>query len=471
RIFQQLEQLQRGEKAGFLPQRGDRFDHPPAPYAAYEAHNYTNGDAHDETAQDEFANQPLTLDSFDEQLLRQHDPNSRYGQAALGRSRLSMMPTSTQPLVRPTQEHRQSARSFELSNYAFNAAQSGFSSSSAHDPSFPSSPAFNASQRRPVVCGHEETRGKAQPDQFQPQSTSQAHHRPATIEQQQEVQMPVWDGDTGALWTQSTQLLPNTSTSGRDSRATGPPIVQGIQLIQTRQLPDRFRSIFNFPLFNAVQSKCFATVYKANDNFVLSAPTGSGKTAVMELAICRLINGFTNGSYKIVYQAPTKSLCSERQRDWQARFGPLDLQCAELTGDTDIAQLRNVQHATIIVTTPEKWDSTTRKWKDHQKLMQMVKLFLIDEVHMLKDDRGATLEAVVSRMKSVGSNVRFIALSATVPNSEDIAKWLGKDHVNAHLPAVRECFGEEFRPVRLQKHVRGYQGPSNDFAFDKVLGN
>ncbi|KAI7191105.1 P-loop containing nucleoside triphosphate hydrolase protein [Hortaea werneckii] len=471
RIFQQLEQLQRGEKAGFLPQRGDRFDHPPAPYAAYEAHNYTNGDAHDETAQDEFANQPLTLDSFDEQLLRQHDPNSRYGQAALGRSRLSMMPTSTQPLVRPTQEHRQSARSFELSNYAFNAAQSGFSSSSAHDPSFPSSPAFNASQRRPVVCGHEETRGKAQPDQFQPQSTSQAHHRPATIEQQQEVQMPVWDGDTGAPWTQSTQLLPNTSTSGRDSRATGPPIVQGIQLIQTRQLPDRFRSIFNFPLFNAVQSKCFATVYKANDNFVLSAPTGSGKTAVMELAICRLINGFTNGSYKIVYQAPTKSLCSERQRDWQARFGPLDLQCAELTGDTDIAQLRNVQHATIIVTTPEKWDSTTRKWKDHQKLMQMVKLFLIDEVHMLKDDRGATLEAVVSRMKSVGSNVRFIALSATVPNSEDIAKWLGKDHVNAHLPAVRECFGEEFRPVRLQKHVRGYQGPSNDFAFDKVLGN
>ncbi|KAI7571110.1 P-loop containing nucleoside triphosphate hydrolase protein, partial [Hortaea werneckii] len=133
--------------------------------------------------------------------------------------------------------------------------------------------------------------------------------------------------------------------------------------------------------------------------------------------------------------------------------------------------LRNVQHATVIVTTPEKWDSMTRKWKDHQKLMQMVKLFLIDEVHMLKDDRGATLEAVVSRMKSVGSNVRFIALSATVPNSEDIARWLGKDHVNAYLPAVRECFGEEFRPVRLQKHVRGYQGPPNDFAFDKVLGN
>ena len=101
--------------------------------------------------------------------------------------------------------------------------------------------------------------------------------------------------------------------------------------------------------------------------------------------------------------------------------------------------------------------------------MQMVKLFLIDEVHILKEDRGATLEAVVSRMKSVGSNVRFVALSATVPNSDDIATWLGKDSMNTHTPASRERFGEEFRPVRLQRHVRGYPGNSNDFAFEKHL--
>lgn len=239
--------------------------------------------------------------------------------------------------------------------------------------------------------------------------------------------------------------------------------------MSTRQLPDRFRPIFKFPVFNAIQSKCFDTIYKTNDNFVLSSPTGSGKTAILELAICRVITGYVNGQYKIVYQAPTKSLCSERQRDWQAKFGPLDLQCAELTGDTDQAQLRNVGSASIIVTTPEKWDSVTRKWKDHGKLMQLVKLFLIDEVHILKEDRGATLEAVVSRMKSVGSDVRFVALSATVPNSEDIAVWLGKNPANEHVPAPREKFGEEFRPVKLQKHVVGYTGNGNDFAFDKML--
>jgi len=246
-------------------------------------------------------------------------------------------------------------------------------------------------------------------------------------------------------------------------------VVQGINLVSTHALPDRLRASFPYPLFNAIQSKAFDAIFNSNSNFVLSAPTGSGKTAVLELAVCRLINTFASDSFKIVYQAPTKSLCAERQRDWQAKFGTLGLECAELTGDTDNSHMRNVQQASIIITTPEKWDSITRKWKDHQKLMQMVKLFLIDEVHILKEERGATLEAVVSRMKSVGSDVRFVALSATVPNSDDIAAWLGRDPMNPQIPALREKFGEEFRPVRLKKHVCGYQASPNDFAFEKSL--
>jgi ATP-dependent DNA helicase HFM1/MER3 len=247
------------------------------------------------------------------------------------------------------------------------------------------------------------------------------------------------------------------------------PVVQGIQLVQTLDLPDRFRSVFPYPLFNAVQSKCFDIVFRSDDNFTVSAPTGSGKTGIMELAICRMMDKFSGGQYKIVYQAPTKALCSERQRDWQARFGPLGLSCAELTGDTDQNLLTSVKNASIIITTPEKWDSITRKWKDHERLMRLIKLFLIDEVHILKEDRGATLEVVVSRMKSFGTQVRFIALSATVPNSEDIATWLGRDSAHQNEPSQYMKFGEEFRPVKLQKHVCGYRCESNDFAFDKWL--
>lgn len=250
-----------------------------------------------------------------------------------------------------------------------------------------------------------------------------------------------------------------------------PLSVRGIVLVSVDELPETCRALFPFPLFNAIQSKCFHPVYNTNNNLVLSAPTGSGKTVVMELAICRLLNVLKDERFKVVYQAPTKSLCSERFRDWNAKFSALDLKCAELTGDTDHNQLRSVQNSQIIITTPEKWDSMTRKWKDHMRLMQLVKLFLIDEVHILKETRGATLEAVISRMKNIGSNVRFVALSATVPNSEDIAAWLGKDATNQHLPAHREHFGEDFRPVKLQKFVYGYQSTANDFAFDRLCGS
>lgn len=279
------------------------------------------------------------------------------------------------------------------------------------------------------------------------------------------LQISVHDGARAA----STTTLPYQKPTRKGSLDHAPPIVQGIQLVPAAALPDQLRSVFKFEIFNAVQSKCFASAFKSDDNLVVSAPTGSGKTVIMELAMCRLIAESQGQDFKVVYLAPTKSLCSERYRDWQTKFGLLNLRCAELTGDTDYIHLRNVQIANIIITTPEKWDSVTRKWKDHAKLLQLVKLFLVDEVHILKDWRGATLEAVVSRMKSVCSNIRFVALSATVPNSEDVAIWLGKNYTSPYLPAQKEVFGESFRPVQLRKHVYGFEARGSDFAFESML--
>lgn len=266
---------------------------------------------------------------------------------------------------------------------------------------------------------------------------------------------------------QVTRTIPS---SNKTVLSHAPPTVQGIALVPVSALPDRLRAVFPFPNFNAVQSKCFDQVFKSDNNFVLSSPTGSGKTAILELAICRALVSNSTGQYKVVYQAPTKALCSERQRDWEKKFTQVGLRCAELTGDSDASDLRNVQSANIIVTTPEKWDSMTRKWKDHEKLMRLIKLFLIDEVHILNDNRGAVLEAVVSRMKSIGTDVRFVALSATVPNFHDVAAWLGKNLSEPNLPASNEKFGEEFRPVKLRKHVHGYVcNGNNDWAFEKQL--
>lgn len=80
----------------------------------------------------------------------------------------------------------------------------------------------------------------------------------------------------------------------------------------------------------------------------------------------------------------------------------------------------------------EKWDSVTRKWRDYKSLVQLVQLFLVDEVHQLNDEtRGPTMEAIVSRMKTIQASLtwtqkdkrlRFIAVSATIPNISDVCR-------------------------------------------------
>ncbi|RUS28853.1 Sec63 Brl domain-containing protein [Jimgerdemannia flammicorona] len=187
---------------------------------------------------------------------------------------------------------------------------------------------------------------------------------------------------------------------------------------------------------------------RSDMNLVVSAPTGSGKTVIMELAMIRSLMHNEHGA-KMIYMAPTKALCSERSRDWEHKFRHLGLSCKELTGDTNFANINGVKQCDIMT--------------DHQQLMSLIRLFMIDEVHMLKEKRGATLEAVVSRMKTMGTRLRYMALSATIPNIKDVARWIGdaKDLV----------FGEEYRPVRLLRQVYAYasNNSQNMFMYEKLL--
>jgi replicative superfamily II helicase len=48
-----------------------------------------------------------------------------------------------------------------------------------------------------------------------------------------------------------------------------------------------------------------------------------------------------------------------------------------------------IERSHLIVTTPEKWDVCTRKGGEGS-LLSMVKLIILDEVHLLADDRCAT---------------------------------------------------------------------------------
>ncbi|SGZ22278.1 BQ5605_C022g09467 [Microbotryum silenes-dioicae] len=250
------------------------------------------------------------------------------------------------------------------------------------------------------------------------------------------------------------------------------PRAAGTRLRAVSDLPDVFRGLWKFGVFNAIQSTCFDAIYHSDRNVVVSAPTSSGKTVLFELAILRLFSSADSNDAKAVYMAPTKSLCTERAADWKTKFERSGLGWAvvELTGDTAMegpGLWMEIGKARIIITTPEKWDSITRKWHDHHRALALLRLFCIDECHSVGTDvRGATLEVVVSRMKTLGTDTRFIALSATVPNADDVATWLQHSDTS---PADTFTFGDEYRPCPLQKIVVGFPARDNDFAFDSSL--
>ena len=100
-------------------------------------------------------------------------------------------------------------------------------------------------------------------------------------------------------------------------------------------------------------------------------------------------------------------------RSFTKRLSPLGIKVAELTGDMQMSK-REIQETQMIVTTPEKWDVITRKSND-QVLTQLVKLLIIDEVHLLHEDRGAVLEILVARtlrqVEASQSLIRIVGLS------------------------------------------------------------
>ena len=98
---------------------------------------------------------------------------------------------------------------------------------------------------------------------------------------------------------------------------------QGAKLRSLVEIEERFRCTFSFTHFNAVQSACFDSVYYGRKNFVVAAPTGSGKTVIFELAILNELNLHGAKDLKMVYLAPTKALCSEKANIWKEKFESL----------------------------------------------------------------------------------------------------------------------------------------------------
>lgn len=250
--------------------------------------------------------------------------------------------------------------------------------------------------------------------------------------------------------------------------------------------------IFPYRNFNSIQTEVH-TIARSTNNFLLAAPTGTGKTDVAMMCIM--------GAKRVVYVVPLRALATEivgklrkkfsceecarlrRQIDramgldysnggapihdesfqnepvldrktnrssndyrntpfgkpaHNNRYGQRCMDVMEYTGDTPNQSL----NTHIVVTTPEKLDASTRKLSFNFRF----DLLIIDEIHLLEEERGSVIEALVARF--IGKT-RIVGLSATVPNVFDVGEF---------LKGVVFCYGDERRAVAVECCVIGAKG-------------
>lgn len=254
------------------------------------------------------------------------------------------------------------------------------------------------------------------------------------------------------------------------------------ELVPITDLPEWARAAFpNTKELNAIQSKVYPVAYGQDEPILMCAPTGAGKTNVAMLTILNELSKhrdertgtFDVDSFKIIYISPMKALVQEQVGSFYAKLEYLGIKVAELTGDRSLTK-QQIQDTQIIVTTPEKWDVITRKSTD-TSYTNLVRLIIIDEIHLLHDDRGPVLEAVVARtirrMEQTQDYVRIVGLSATLPNYEDVARFLrvnpkkGLFHFDAtYRPCVLK---QQFVGVTEKKALKRFQ-VMNEVCYEKV---
>ncbi len=169
-------------------------------------------------------------------------------------------------------------------------------------------------------------------------------------------------------------------------------------------------------------------------NFVVVAPTASGKTLIAEFAMAKTIIW---DKKKTVYIAPMRALVREKYAEFKEAY-PF-IKSAISIGDLDSLD-RWLQDYDAVFVSTEKIDSLIRhglQW------LGEIGCIIVDEIHMLDDPgRGPTLEILISKLRRLCPKSQFIALSATVGNSKEIAEWMGAELITSN-----------YRPVALERGI------------------
>ncbi|KAH6851134.1 rRNA-processing arch domain-containing protein [Chaetomium sp. MPI-CAGE-AT-0009] len=165
------------------------------------------------------------------------------------------------------------------------------------------------------------------------------------------------------------------------------------------------------------------------ESVLVSAHTSAGKTVVAEYAIAQCLKR----NQRVIYTSPIKALSNQKYRDFQADFGDVGL----MTGDVTINPT-----ASCLVMTTEILRSMLYRGSE---IMREVAWVIFDEIHYMRDKtRGVVWEETIILLPD---KVRYVFLSATIPNAFQFAEWIAKIHRQAcHVVYT------DFRPTPLQNY-------------------
>lgn len=167
-----------------------------------------------------------------------------------------------------------------------------------------------------------------------------------------------------------------------------------------------------------------------NESVLVSAHTSAGKTVVAEYAIAQCLKN----NQRVIYTSPIKALSNQKFRDFSGLFGDVGL----MTGDVTINP-----EATCLVMTTEILRSMLYRGSE---VLREIAWVVFDEVHYLRDKaRGVVWEETIILLPD---KVRYVFLSATIPNAMQFADWITKIH-NQPCHVVYT----DFRPTPLQHYL------------------
>ncbi|GJZ43702.1 U5 small nuclear ribonucleoprotein 200 kDa helicase, partial [Tanacetum coccineum] len=187
--------------------------------------------------------------------------------------------------------------------------------------------------------------------------------------------------------------------------------------------PKLGRNLHRIQTFQSYPNAGFTVLYNTDDNVLVAAPTGSGKTICAEFAKLR-----------------------NHQKGDESVMRAVSM----LTGET-ATDLKSLEKSQIIISTPDRWDALSRRWKQ-RKHVQQVSLFIVDELHLIGGLGWPVLEVIVSRMRYIASQghvIRIVALSTSLANAKDLGEWIGATSHGLFN------FSPRVRPVPLEVHIQG----------------